>query len=118
VIRVNASGTKVVETEDPIGRGTALRPVTAVEASTCTPNDTGADNCTTYAGSIFADYDTAPNTQVTIEIAVTGQNRWTIFEPAKNEYHEQLVVEMTGPQHRWQQASGSVAAGIGTPLPA
>ncbi len=116
VIRVNASGKKAIETGDPIGRGAALRPVTDARASSCTLTNTG--NCTEYSGSIFADYDTAPDTRVTVEIAVDGLNSWTIFGPAQNEYHELLVVELIGPQHRWQQADGDIAAGIGSPLPA
>jgi len=118
VIRVNVTGKKAVETGDPIGRGAALRPVKAVTSSSCSSGDTGAATCTAYRGSVFADYDTAPDTRVTVEIAVVGRNSWAIFEPAANEYRERLVVVMTGPQHQWQQADGAVAAGIGVPLPA
>lgn len=102
-----------IVTADPVASGVMFRPVQALVSSTCPPAYQDAQ-CSSYTTSLYADYDTAPDTTVTIVSSVSGENRWKIFEPRSNEYHTGISLTMKGEQHGWTIAPGTLAAGIGS----
>jgi hypothetical protein len=74
----------------------------------------GSPRCSTFATSLYADYMADPGTAVTITSAITGVNRWTVFEPASNEYTSVISVQMQGENHGWVTMKGTLAGGIGS----
>ncbi|PKL65221.1 MAG: hypothetical protein CVV32_04325 [Methanomicrobiales archaeon HGW-Methanomicrobiales-3] len=80
----------------------------------CTGSFAGSPRCFTFTTSLYADYTADPNTAVTIKSAVTGTNRWTVFEPRFNEYTTGFSVLMHGENNGWTTAKGTLVSTIGS----
>jgi hypothetical protein len=63
---------------------------------------------------VYAEYQTAAETIVTITSSVTGKNSWTVFEPRSNEYHTDVSLSMNGEHHGWAVLDGELTTGFGT----
>jgi len=109
------AGRTPVNTTDPVGQSAVFRPVQALDGKACPQGSAdSAGRCFTYTTSLYADYQTAADTTVTITSAVAGKNTWTIFEPYSNEYHTAVSTSMRGESHGWAVLSGELSSGIGT----
>lgn len=101
----NTSSRTPIDTENPVENSAMYRPVQHIGT---------ADPGYTYTTSVFADYQAAPGTIVTIDSSLIGKNEWKIFESRQNEYRTGISVRMSGNQKEWTDANGYLEAGIGS----
>jgi len=64
--------------------------------------------------TLYAKYDAAPDTAVTIHAEVTGTNDWKVFQPGHNEYRNAFDVALTGISPGWTSAPTTLESGIGS----
>jgi hypothetical protein len=116
-----------IDTRDPVNGSAMFRPVQNLHKIGCigkwspiskTAKQIGVmdfqEACSEYNTSIYADYETSPDTQVTIESTLHGRNTWTIFEQGSNEYYTGISIVLAGKQHGWAGPYGSLETGIGS----
>jgi hypothetical protein len=104
-----------IDTRNPVEKSAMFRPVQALGGNACTqePAD-GSSRCFTYTTAVYAVYQTAAGTSVTITSAVTGKNTWNIFGPHSNEYHTDISTRLIGENHGWAVSGGILSSGSGT----
>jgi len=106
----------VIDTLDPVGRSAMFRPVHNIAAGSCPPGagSVPGGQCESYTTSLYADYLTTPETNVTIRASVTGRNTWNVFGPHANEYRTDVIVVMKGTHKGWADLAGSLERGAGS----
>lgn len=101
-----------LNTKKPIGNEMTLMPKYEL-----TSVDTGKywhfGDVYTYKSSIYAKYDTVPDTNVDISISMDGRNSWWILGWQFNDYAEIIEIQLSGPQNGWTNAYGEIVAGEG-----
>ena len=96
-----------VDTLNPVEKSALFRPVQELKGKACTQERAGGSaRCFTYTTAVYAEYQTAAETIVTITSSVTGKNSWTVFEPRSNEYHTDVSLSMNGEHHGWAVLDG------------
>jgi len=108
---LNAKGP--LDTVNPVRNSAMLRPALDVTTTACRADSPTGASCFTYKTSVYADYTASPDAQVKFTSTLTGRNTWKIFEPKSNEYHTDIGLQMTGPNHEWKLAQGFLESGIG-----
>jgi hypothetical protein len=104
-----------VDTLNPVEKSALFRPVQELKGKACTQERAGGSaRCFTYTTAVYAEYQTAAETIVTITSSVTGKNSWTVFEPRSNEYHSDVSLSMNGEHHGWAVLDGELTTGFGT----
>jgi hypothetical protein len=63
---------------------------------------------------MYAEYQTAAPTIVTITSSVTGKNSWNVFGSRSNEYHTEVSLKLKGEHHGWAVLDGELTTGSGT----
>ena len=106
------SGT-VIDTREPINNSAMFRPVRDLRPVSCPPDSSRESRCYHYLTSMYADYQAPPDASVTITSSLTGKNSWKIFEPGSNEYSTNISLIMTGENHGWKDAGGSLRSSTG-----
>lgn len=103
-----------IDTVSPLKNSPVFRTIQDLRDVPC--SGSGAENpeCFTFTTSLYADYVADPNTAVTITSAITGTNRWTVFEPKSNEYNSVISVLMHGENHGWETVKGTLMSRIGS----
>lgn len=109
----DSSVPEAIETRDPVNTSAMFRPVQGLEETACPPAD-GDARCFTFTTSMYAAYEAAPDTNVTLTSAITGKNQWNVFGPASNGYHAEASVTLHGGQHGWTDMNGRLTPGSGT----
>lgn len=103
-----------INTTDPAMESAMFRPLQDLVEKTCPQGSAdGTGRCFTYTTSLYADYNTAADTTVTITAAVTGRNTWTIFGPRSNEYHTGVSTILKGENHGWADLEGELTCSTG-----
>ena len=100
---------KEIDTTSPVETGVMFKPAEDLTAIPCA-NGT----CYRYGIPVYADYTASPGAIVTIASTLSGRNDWKLIEPAFNEYHAAFTLRLTGENHGWSTASGTLTAGIGS----
>lgn len=113
VFTAGSSSPDAIDTRDPVNNSALFRPVSDIREKACPPGQGAAARCFTFTTSVYASYETAPNTTVTLMSAITGKNSWKVFEPASSEYHAETGLSLTGGQHGWNDMPGELTGGIG-----
>ncbi len=104
-----------VDTLNPVEKSLMFRPVLDLKERACSQERAGGSTrCFTYTTAVYAEYQTAAETIVTITSAVTGKNSWTVFEPRSNEYHTDVSLSLKGEHHGWAMLDGELMTGFGT----
>lgn len=104
-----------IDTLGPVANSAMFRPVQALNENACPGGRSGGSaRCFTFTTAVFADYQTAAETTVTITSSLTGKNTWTIFEPESNEFHSDVSLSMRGENHGWGVLDGELTSGTGT----
>jgi hypothetical protein len=103
-----------IDTSDPAQNSAMFRPVQKMETSGCRADSPAGASCSVYVTSFYADYTSAPGAEVKFGSALTGKNRWKIFEPKSNEYHTSVSLLLFGENHGWTSAQGFLETGIGS----
>ena len=101
----------------PVDNGVMFRPVQDLRQTTCPPEFSGSSkplSCAEYITPVYADYETIPGATVTILSTLDGVNTWKVFEPQSNEYHTRIRLSLSGDNHGWTTATGTLETGIGT----
>lgn len=114
-LSVNSVQRSATATRDIAETGAVFRPVQDLAEDACTQAVAGnGGRCRSFTTSLFADYQTANGTTVTITSGITGKNAWSIFGPQTNEYHATVSTTITGENHGWVTMNGNLADGIGS----
>ena len=100
-----------IETREPVGTEPVLEP--RVDASETACSD-GRERCQEYTGSIYAEYDADPSTDVSIRVAHRGENSWWVGGWSGNWYSDEVTVSLGGPQADWIAVDGTLEAGQGS----
>lgn len=108
----------VIDTANPMANSAVIRPVVHpvqdLSGTSCRNNGAAGGRCYDYQTSLFARYEADPNAAVTIRSALTGKNRWKIFDSASNEYQNDFSVLMYGGQKGWTAIQVTLEDGIGS----
>ena len=91
-----------------------VRPVQDLRMIPCTGTTGDTVGCSLFTTSVYADYETMPDTRVRIESTLTGKNTWSIFQHYSNEYHAEINLALTGEHHGWAVSYGTLTTGIGS----
>jgi len=103
-----------IDTVSPLKNSPVFRTIRDLRDAPCEGHGTGNPECFTFTTTLYADYTADPNTAVTITSAITGMNRWTVFEPKSNEYSSVISVLMHGENHGWETVKGTLMSRIGS----
>jgi hypothetical protein len=105
-----------IDTRNPVEKSAVFRPVQTLTVQKCPPEiSAGAGTqCASYTTSLYADYTTSPDTEVTIQESIIGRNNWTIFEPKFNEYRADVIISRKGDHKGWLIMDGILSSSAGT----
>jgi len=104
-----------IDTLNPVEKSLMFRPVQELKGKTCSQERAGGSTrCFTYTTAVYAEYQTAAETIVTITSSITGKNSWTVFESRSNEYHTDVSLSLKGERHGWAVLDGELTTGFGT----
>lgn len=113
-IRADLPSETTIDTVNPVEGSPVYGTIQDLKKVTCPDSPAGMLECYTFTTSLYADYTADPNTAVTLKSAVTGTNRWTVFEPRFNEYTTGISVLMHGENNGWITAKGTLVSNIGS----
>jgi len=108
---VNYSSGHRIETADPTGNGTMFRPADDLREVPCPTGGikaVGSPECFDFNIPVYADYTAAPGTTLTISSSLSGRNDWKIFGPKFNQYTAAFGITLTGGNHGWATATGTL----------
>jgi hypothetical protein len=115
----NTSSQVLIDTRNPVENSPVFYPVMDLSRTGCRENLTASDQrqCYSYQTTVYADYQSDPNTTVSITSTLRGANQWNIFGPGENDYSTDMVVLMPGNNHGWTTADAYLEQGIGPDNP-
>ncbi len=95
----------IIDTRNPLDREPVLLPKYGMNSS---------QNIHNYESRIYAQYEASPDAKVEISVSMTGYNEWWVLGWRSNSYSEWMNVVLSGPQHGWATANGTLVTGDGT----
>jgi hypothetical protein len=108
---------KTIDTANPLANSPVFLPVRDLQQTTCVGYGSGKEGfpeCSTFLTSLYADYTADPNAAITITSSITGENRWTVFEPGSNGYTSTISLLMYRENHGWAVVKGTMVNRIGS----
>ena len=108
----NATSKNLIDTQNPVENSPMFRQVQDLKTTECTSGITGG-RCDTFRTAVYADYQAAPGTSVTVASSLVGRNEWKVFGPEFNEYRTGITALMSGEQKDWTTVSGYLETSIG-----
>jgi hypothetical protein len=94
----------ILDTRNPLDREPVLFPKYDMNSS---------QNIHNYESRIYAQYEASPDAKVEISVSMTGYNEWWVLGWQWNSYSEWMNVVLSGPQHGWVTANGTLVTGDG-----
>jgi len=117
---INTTTKALEDTRSPVDNSMMFRPIQNLKSVQCPAEIstlTGSPECYEYLTTVYASYDTSPDTTVIIKSSLDVKNEWTIFSPEYSEYRTDLFLLMFGNNHGWIPIRGSLITGLGKPTP-
>lgn len=107
-----------LDVEEPESNSFVFRPRDTVREVGCESEGGSKEprRCSTYESRIYMTRDRSAG-DITVEVAITVENRWDTLSNRRNEYRDRIRVEATENTNGWLRAEGFMAAGIGDPNP-
>ena len=116
-ISANISSGAPIDTRDPVASSALFRPVQGLSVISCPDTAAPGGRCSAYASSVFARYESSPESSVHISSGLSGTESWNIFGPESGTYLTAFDVTLTGAQDNWTPIRVSLEDSIGAAPP-
>jgi len=110
---VTSDSKKKIDTKNPIKFAEVLRPVNNPERIACEQDIGTGAQCYMYTGQVFVYFLTEKDANVQIDVSLTGENSWDIFNPESNMFSDTQSVTIIGGGKGWYKTTGMMNAAIG-----